>query len=45
MIGLFLNTLPFGLELERGSWIDLARRVFAKEREMIPHRRYPLIEL
>jgi non-ribosomal peptide synthetase component F len=45
MIGLFLNTLPFVMEMERGSWLDLAQRAFAKEREMIPHRRYPLIEL
>ena len=45
MIGLFLNTLPFVMELERESWIDLARRVFVKERGMIQHRRYPLIEL
>ncbi len=45
MIGLFLNTLPFVMEMERGSWLDLAQRAFAKECEMMPHKRYPLIEL
>ena len=42
VLGLFLNTLPFRLQLERGSWIDLARSTFHTEREMLPYRRYPL---
>ncbi|HTG34804.1 MAG TPA: amino acid adenylation domain-containing protein [Thermoanaerobaculia bacterium] len=40
--GLFLNTLPFRLRLPAGSWADLAQAVFDEEREILPHRRYPL---
>ncbi|NEO34422.1 MAG: amino acid adenylation domain-containing protein, partial [Symploca sp. SIO3C6] len=45
VLGLFLNTLPFRLQLNGGSWIDLVRQVFAAEREFLPHRRYPLAEI
>ena len=45
ILGLFLNTLPFRLELGGGTWEDLARSVFLGEREMMEHRRFPLIEL
>jgi amino acid adenylation domain-containing protein len=45
VLGLFLNTLPFRLQLARGTWIDLVRQVFAAERELLPHRRYPLAEI
>ena len=45
VLGLFLNTLPFRLNLRGGTWIDLAREVFRAEREMLPYRRYPLAEL
>ncbi|AGL19084.1 non-ribosomal peptide synthetase [Actinoplanes sp. N902-109] len=40
--GLFLNTVPFRFQLPRGSWRDLVREVFEAEREMVPHRRYPM---
>ncbi|MGW8847676.1 amino acid adenylation domain-containing protein [Streptomyces xiamenensis] len=40
--GLFLNTVPFRLQLPTGSWADLVRAVFAAERDLLPHRRYPL---
>ncbi|MCX2968938.1 MULTISPECIES: non-ribosomal peptide synthetase, partial [Streptomyces] len=43
--GLFLNTLPFRLTLPEGSWADLARAVFRRERDMLPHRRYPMAAL
>lgn len=43
--GLFLNTLPFRIELGSESWAGLARRVFEIETEMLPHRRYPLSAL
>ncbi|MFE6019278.1 amino acid adenylation domain-containing protein, partial [Streptomyces sp. NPDC056441] len=43
--GLFLNTVPFRLHLPEGSWADLARAVFDAEREMLPHRRYPMAAL
>ena len=45
VLGLFLNTLPFRLQLNGGTWIDLVRQVFAVERELLPHRRYPLAEI
>ena len=44
-LGLFLNTVPFQLELPEGNWVDLIRGTFAAEAAMIPHRRYPLSEL
>jgi amino acid adenylation domain-containing protein len=43
--GLFLNTLPFRLDLGRATWLELARNVFAAERELLPFRRYPLAAL
>ncbi len=45
MVGLFLNTLPFRVKLPQGSWIDLAREVFDAEKEILPHRRYPLAQI
>jgi amino acid adenylation domain-containing protein/non-ribosomal peptide synthase protein (TIGR01720 family) len=41
VLGLFLNTLPLRLRLEGASWLDLARRAFQAERELLPHRAYP----
>jgi amino acid adenylation domain-containing protein len=45
--GMFLNTLPFRLDLGagEGSWLDLARRAFALEQDLLAHRRYPLAAL
>ncbi|MCK1816999.1 amino acid adenylation domain-containing protein, partial [Streptomyces sp. XM4011] len=43
--GLFLNTVPFRLRLPSGSWADVVRAVFAAERELLPHRRYPMAAL
>ncbi|MFE2752770.1 amino acid adenylation domain-containing protein [Actinosynnema sp. NPDC059335] len=40
--GMFLNTVPFRIALPDGSWRDLVRAVFETERELLPHRRYPL---
>jgi amino acid adenylation domain-containing protein/non-ribosomal peptide synthase protein (TIGR01720 family) len=45
MLGLFLNTLPVGIRLTGGSWIELVQQTFALEREILPYRRMPLIEL
>ncbi|WP_175408922.1 non-ribosomal peptide synthetase [Streptomyces sp. TRM64462] len=45
MRGLFLNTVPFGVRRPRGSWLEYVREVFAAEREMLPHRRVPLVRL
>jgi amino acid adenylation domain-containing protein len=44
--GLFLNTLPFRMQLPPGrSWLELLQETFRSERELLPHRRYPLSEV
>lgn len=45
ILGLFLNTLPFPMELNGGTWIELIHNIFQLEKEMLPFRRYPLAEL
>ena len=45
VLGLFLNTVPFRLRLEGGTWKELVTQTFRAERESFPHRRYPLAEL
>ncbi|HEX5084319.1 MAG TPA: amino acid adenylation domain-containing protein [Blastocatellia bacterium] len=44
-LGLFLNTLPFRLNLTGGTWRELVERTFEVERDSLPFRRYPLAEL
>jgi amino acid adenylation domain-containing protein len=44
-LGLFLNTLPIRLTAPGGTWNELLRATFAAEREMLPHRFYPLADL
>ncbi|MGO7172186.1 condensation domain-containing protein, partial [Rhizobium leguminosarum] len=39
--GLFLNTLPFRLQLDAGSWHDLIQATFKAECQILPHRRFP----
>jgi amino acid adenylation domain-containing protein len=41
-VGLFLNTLPFPIELRTESPASLVERVLTGEREAMPHRRFPL---
>ncbi|MEM7482005.1 MAG: amino acid adenylation domain-containing protein [Acidobacteriota bacterium] len=41
VLGLFINSMPLRLRLGDGSWRDLVQRVFAAERETLPHRRFP----
>ncbi|MCA2211708.1 non-ribosomal peptide synthetase [Jidongwangia harbinensis] len=43
--GLFLNTLAFRQALPDGTWTDLIDQVFAAERDMLPHRRFPMAQL
>ncbi len=45
VLGLFLNTQPLRLTLPGGSWRDLVAAAFSAESEMLPHRRFPLVEL
>ncbi|MCA9919889.1 MAG: amino acid adenylation domain-containing protein, partial [Anaerolineales bacterium] len=44
-LGLFLNLVPLQQQVAEGSWTDLIRNVFTAEQEMLPHRRFPLIEI
>ncbi|HEX7773903.1 MAG TPA: amino acid adenylation domain-containing protein, partial [Pyrinomonadaceae bacterium] len=44
-LGLFLNTIPFSLNLKDTTWLDLAQAAADAERELGPFRRYPLPEL
>ncbi|MBC8951227.1 MULTISPECIES: non-ribosomal peptide synthetase [Xenorhabdus] len=45
-IGLFLNSLPFRLELDtQESWSGLIGRVHQLEANMLPHRRYPMADM
>jgi amino acid adenylation domain-containing protein len=43
--GLFLNTVPFRLNLPDGTWLELVRETFGAEVELLPYRRYPLAAL
>src|SRR5262249_20091545 len=45
VLGLFLNTVPFRMQLNGGTWIDLVKRTYQVERERFPFRRYPMAEL
>lgn len=44
-LGLFLNTVPFRLDLPGGTWHDLMRDAFDAEIALTPFRRYPLSEI
>nr|AXN93590.1 PuwF-G [Cylindrospermum alatosporum CCALA 994] len=44
-LGLFLNTLPFRLHLNGGTWLDLIGATFQAEQANMTHRRYPLAEM
>ena len=41
VLGLFLNTVPFQMELKDGSFKDLLKQTFRTEQEYIPNRRFP----
>src|SRR5262249_53446066 len=45
ILGLFLNTLPFRMQLQGGSWEELIRQAFEQEQEIVPFRRYPLAQI
>ena len=45
VVGLFVNTLPYGKKMRGGKWVELAREVFEEEKEMMKYRRYPLAEI
>ena len=45
LLGLFLNTIPFRLEIPKGSWLDLIRATWSAEQKLMPYRRFPLAEM
>jgi amino acid adenylation domain-containing protein len=45
LAGLFLNTVPFPIELLPEDWPAFIRRVFAREQDLLPRRRFPLAEI
>jgi amino acid adenylation domain-containing protein len=46
IVGLFLNTLPFRLQLQPNeTWTQLIQATYQKEQAILPHRRYPLVEI
>jgi len=40
--GMFLNTVPFAVDLAAASWTDLVRAVFQEEVALLPFRRFPM---
>ncbi|MDH2425403.1 amino acid adenylation domain-containing protein [Sphaerisporangium sp. TRM90804] len=45
VLGLFLNTVPLGVDAGAPTWGALVRRVFDAEVALLPHRQYPLFEI
>ncbi|NYT96284.1 non-ribosomal peptide synthetase, partial [Salinispora sp. H7-4] len=43
--GMYLNTVPFAFDRGARTWEELVRRVFAREVELWPHRRFPMSEI
>jgi amino acid adenylation domain-containing protein len=44
-LGLFLNTLPFRVKLNGGTWLELLRETFDHENQLLPFRRYPMADI
>ncbi|HVY46240.1 MAG TPA: amino acid adenylation domain-containing protein, partial [Minicystis sp.] len=44
-IGVFHNAVPLRLSTRGGSFADLAVRAFDAERDVLPHRRFPVSEI
>jgi amino acid adenylation domain-containing protein len=45
VLGLFLNTVPVRVRVDRRSWTALVRAVFDAEVAVLPHRQFPLFEI
>jgi amino acid adenylation domain-containing protein len=45
VLGMHNMILPLRVNLSRGTWMDLVRQALEVERDLLPHRRYPLVEL
>lgn len=44
-IGVFLNSVPVRADLAGKTWRTLVRHVSEAERDLMPHRRFPLVEI
>ncbi|MGN7308910.1 condensation domain-containing protein, partial [Bacillus subtilis] len=44
-LGLFLNTLPFRMQLDGGTWAAIAEKTWETEKEMLQYRRYPMAQI
>ena len=45
VLGTHLNAAPLKIDLDRKSWIELAKKTFETEIELLPYRRFPVAEL
>lgn len=45
VLGMHNMILPLRVKLLPGTWLDLVHQAFELERNLLPHRRYPLVEL
>ncbi|HEX5402493.1 MAG TPA: amino acid adenylation domain-containing protein [Pseudonocardiaceae bacterium] len=45
VLGLFLNTMAIRVSVDRPSWTELIRSVYAAELAALPHRTFPLLEV
>ncbi|MGC2062519.1 MAG: amino acid adenylation domain-containing protein [Thermodesulfovibrionales bacterium] len=45
MIGLLPYTVPLLMQMPGGTWIDLVRKMFSAESELLPYCDYPLAEI
>ncbi|MFJ9178092.1 amino acid adenylation domain-containing protein [Streptomyces sp. NPDC102360] len=45
VLGMYVNTLPFGYDRGAATWRELVRQVFDREVALWPHRQFPLPEL
>ena len=45
VVGLFINSMPFRMNLNNGTWSELVTSTFENEREAMPFRRFPMAEL
>lgn len=45
VLGLFLNTLPMRIKLESQEGKSLVRKVYACEKQLFQHRRFPLFQI
>jgi amino acid adenylation domain-containing protein/non-ribosomal peptide synthase protein (TIGR01720 family) len=45
ILGLFLNTIPFRVNLSHVSWHELINEIYRIEQDLLKFRRYPLAEI